>query len=123
RAYEFGEHAPVGYVHLVQGDQARPVGEPPVLGQLVLDRVDVALRIATGFERRAVHHVQQDRTALDVPQEAEAEPLAGRGARDEPRYVGHRERLVVDAYDTEVRYERREGEAGDLRPGRGQYRD
>ena len=78
----------VRHVDLVQRDHPRPVVEPAVRGQLGLDRVEVAERVAAGLEGGAVDDVHQRAAALDVAQELQAEALALAGARDQAGDVG-----------------------------------
>ena len=78
----------------------------------------LALRGFT-IERGQVDEHAQGSRPLDVAEELVAEPLALGGAFDQPRDVGDRELgAVVEADDTEVRFEGREGVVGHLGLGR-----
>ena len=68
--------------------------------QLGLDRVEVAQRVTARLVRRAVDHVHQRGTPLDVAQEVVPEPAALAGTLDQTRYVGHGEDVVSPATTT-----------------------
>ena len=125
RAHQLGELARLGHVDLVERDEARTVGEvalgAAVLLELVLDRVEVADRVAAGVERGAVEHVHEHVAALDVAQELQAEALALARAGDEAGHVGDGEDRVAGGDHAEVGHQRREGVVGDLGP-RGRHR-
>ena len=111
-------------VELRSDEQARPRQERGIEGpQLLLDGRDRDL----GFLLRhvgAVDQVDQHGGALDVAQELPAQALPLVGASDQAGDVGHHVALVVaPVHDAEVRNERREGIAGDLRSRRGDARD
>jgi hypothetical protein len=112
-----------GGVHLVQRDEPRAVGEAAVLGQLVLDRVDVGQRVAPGVLRGEVHDVHEHLAALDVAQELQAEALPLGRAGDEPGNVRHGEDDVAGRDDAEVRHQGGERVVGDLRLRGAQHRD
>ena len=61
--------------------------------------------------------MQQNLVALDVAEEARAEPGAFAGALDQARDVGEHEVDVAGAHDAEVWMQRRERIVGDLRLG------
>ena len=113
----------VGHVDLVQDGDAQPAHQvqllAAVLAQLVLQRHDVALRVAPGLHGGHVDDVHQHRAPLDVPEELQAEALAGGGTGDQPGDVGHRVGDVAGADDAQLRHERGERVVGDLRAGRG----
>ena len=80
--HDLGDVAAVGHVDLVQGDQARPVLEAAVPGQLVLDDVEVVDRVAARLHGRGV-----DRRA-PAPRSARCGAGSrgrGRGPRWRPR--------------------------------------
>ncbi|BCJ51603.1 hypothetical protein Asp14428_30780 [Actinoplanes sp. NBRC 14428] len=58
-----------------------------------------------------------------MPQELQAQPLAGGRARDQPRHVRHREGQVAGLDDAQVRHQGGERVIGDLRLGGGDDRD
>ena len=66
-----------------------------------------------------VDHVDQHRAALDVPQELQAQALAGGRARDQAGHVGDGEGVVAGLHHAEVGHQGGERVVGDLRPGRG----
>ena len=90
-----------------------------VAGQLGLDRVQVADRIAAGLVRRAVEHVHQRRAAFDVLEEVMAEALALARAGDQAGHVRDDELDLARLDHAEVRDQGGEGVVGDLRPGGG----
>src|SRR5262249_13652366 len=120
---QLGHGATVGHVDPVQRDQPGPVLQTAVRGQLRLQRRDIRGWIAVRLQRGRVHHVYEDGAALDVPQELQAQPLAGGRARDQARHVGDHERVAVDLNDAEVGYQRGERVVGNLGPGGGHGRD
>ena len=85
-----------------------------MLGQLALDHRVVLLRVGA-VERREVEHVDQQPRALDVGEEVVAEAGAGARALDQPGDVGDHELAVGGLERAEVRLQRRERVAGDLR--------
>ena len=115
--HHVGDVAAVGHVDLVERDQARPVLEPAVPGQLVLDDVEVVDRVAAGLDGGGVDDVHQRRAALDVAQEVVAEAAALAGALDQAGYVGDGERRVAGGHDAEVGHQGGERVVGDLGPG------
>ena len=94
---------------------SRPVEQRGIpKAQFVFDRRLVGEDLADG--PRAVHQMHEDARALDVAQEAIAEPGARVGAFDEAGHVDHDERLVGrQADDAELRFERRERIVRDFR--------
>src|SRR5664280_2879530 len=102
---DLGEIEGIRHVHLVEHDQAWPVLETSVRGELALDDVEVADRVAARLVRRAVDHVHDRLATLDVAQEVVAEATAVRGALDEPWHIsdGVRDCLLYtsDAADEE----------------------
>src|SRR5690625_3377480 len=130
--HELGQLPRLGHVHLVEHDDARPLrqrrqpggGEVGgVGGQLGLDRVEVAERVAVRLEGGAVEDVDDDGAALDVPQEVQPQPPPLARAGDEPGDVGHGVALLAGLDDAEVGHQRGEGVVGDLRAGGGHGRD
>ena len=113
----------VGHVDLVEDGDPQPPHQvelvAAVLGQLVLEGLDVGLRVAAGLHRRHVDDVHEDGAALDVAEELDAQALAGRGTRDQAGDVGHRVRDVARPDHAEVRHQGGERVVGDLRPRRG----
>ena len=85
-----------------------------VLGQLALDHRVVRRRVGA-VERREVEHVHEQPRALDVGEEVVAEAGAVARALDQARDVGDHELAVGGLERAEVRLERRERVAGDLR--------
>ena len=85
-----------------------------MLGQLALDH-RVVLRRVGAVQRREVEHVDQQPRALDVGEEVVAEAGAGARALDQPGDVGDHELAVGRLERAEVRLQRRERVAGDLR--------
>ncbi len=126
---ELGHVAPVGRVHLVEHDDRRALrqrhrlGVGLVAGELGEDDVEVADRVAVGLERRGVQDVGEDRAALDVAEELQAEPAALARTLDEAGHVGDREAGVAGLDDAQVGREGGEGVVGDLGPGGGHGRD
>ncbi len=88
-AHHVNQVPAIRQVDLVEHDAPRPVGEAAVRLEFSLDRVDVGHRVTFGLEHRAVHHMHEHRTALNVPQELQAQSLAGGGTRHQAWYVGH----------------------------------
>ncbi len=77
RADHLGEILAVGDVDLVQDDEAGPVLQTAAVDlELLLDDVEVGHRVAVGLQGGGVQDVHQDRAALDVPQELQAQALA-----------------------------------------------
>ena len=64
-----------------------------------------------------VDEMQQHAAALDVAEEAVAEPDAVMRALDQSRQVGEHEFAIVDAHHAELRMQRGERIVGDLRLG------
>ena len=138
-AHEVGELSGLGNVDLVQDHDARTLHERhaavrdgivlPLVeagrvgGQLGLDGVQVGQRVTTGLERRAVHDVDDDRAALDVAQELQAEALPPAGTRDEAGHVGDRVAGLPGLDDAQVRHQCGEGVVGDPGSGRAQRGD
>ena len=123
-ADELGEIFGLRHVDLVQRDELRAIQERQlplghrVGGEFGEDHVEVAERVATRLERRAVQDVHQGRAALDVAEELEPEALAFAGAFDEPGDVGDCVAHLTGLDDAEVRVQRRERIVGDLGPCR-----
>ncbi len=88
-------------VDLVEADDFRLVGQPvAVIGELAADRPIGADDVLLG----PVDQVEDHGAALDMPQEAGAEPGAVAGALDEPGQVGEHEfRIVAEPHDPELR--------------------
>ena len=133
RTHQLGQLAALGDVDLVEGHDARPLGEwhggaggvgvNRVRRELGLDHFEVGDGVAVRFERGAVDHVHQRGAAFHVAQELETQPLALAGARDQARHVGDGEADVAGLHDPEVRHQRRERVVRDLRTGGRQHRD
>ena len=111
-------------IDLVRRDDLRFGGELRIEEpQLFLDRVEVLDRIPSG-RSRDIDQVHQHLGALDVAEEAIAEPMALVRALDQPGHVGDDEAAIVaQAHDAQVRRERRERIVGDLGTGRRDPRD
>ena len=124
---EFGELLGLRHVGLVEDDDARTFRDRDraerqlqrarVFGELMLQRLIVAHRVAAVLKRRAIDDVRDDLGAFDVAQEFEAQALALRGARNQARHVGDRVAAVAGDDHAEVRYKRGERVVGDLRLG------
>ena len=84
-----------------------------VLGEFCADRAVGTNDIVEG----AVHQVNNDGTALDVPEEASADPGPLARALDQSGKVGQDKLAVVQPHDPELRLQRRERVVGDFRPG------
>ena len=82
--------------------------------QLGLDRGVVGDRIRA-VDRREVEDVDEQARALDMGEEVVAEPGAAARALDQPGDVGEHELAVGGLDRPEIRLERGEGVAGDLR--------
>ena len=128
-AHQVGEFLRLRDVHLVERDELRalqqrdlPLGDR-VGGELGQDDLEVAQRVAAGFQRRAVEDVHERRAALDVAQELEPEALALARALDEPGHVRDGVPLLPRLDDTEVRVQRRERIVRDLGAGGRDRRD
>ena len=67
----------------------------------------------------AVDEMEEHAAALDMAEEAVAEPMALMRALDQAGNVGEDEFAPVGPHDAEARMQRREGIVGDLRLGRG----
>ncbi len=127
-AHQVGEVTGVRHVDLVERDDPRPAGQPArdgvvVRRQLGLDLHQVTDRIATALGSREVDDVHDDRAALDVAQELQAEPAPAARAGDQPGHVGDGEHGVAGLDHAEVGHQRRERVVGDLRSGRGHRGD
>ncbi len=96
---------------------------PPYCGELGLDHVQVAERVAARLEGRAVDDVHERAAALDVPQELQAEALALAGAGDQAGDVGDGVADLAGLHDAEVGHQGGERVVGDLGPGRGERGD
>ena len=94
-----------------------------VRGEFGFQRVDIGDRVAARLERGAVDHVDEHRAPLDVPQKVQAEAAALGGAGNQPRHVGHGERVLARGDDAQVRGQRGERIVRDLRLGRRDRRD
>ncbi len=85
RADHLGEVLAVGDVDLVQDDEARTLLQAAAVDlELFLDDVEVGDRVAVRLQGRGVQDVHEDRAALDVAQELQAEALALAGAGIRP---------------------------------------
>ena len=126
-AHQVDELPRVRDVDLVEDGDPQPADQvellAAVLGELVLERLDVGLGVAAGLHRRHVDDVHQDGAALDVAEELHAQALAGGGAGDQAGHVGHRVDGVAGADHAEVGHQRGERVVGDLRAGRRHRRD
>ena len=119
--HQRGQLGGFGHVDLVERDDLRAVEQRRLAlghrigGQLGEDHIEIAQRVATRLEGRAVEHVDERRAAFDVAEEFEAEALALARALDESWHVGDRVADVAGLDDAEVRVQRRERIVGDLR--------
>jgi len=84
----------------------------PVFGQFVADRPVGVDDIVAG----AVDQMEDYRAALDMAEEARAEPGAVAGAFDETRQIGQDKFLVVEPYHAKLGAQRGERIVGDLGP-------
>ena len=132
-AHELGELGGVGDIDLVEHHDAGalhegdPAGEGGVvlllaeaLGvgrELGLNGVQVGEGVAPRLEGGAVQDVDDDGTALDVPQEVKSQTFALGGSGDESGDVGDGVAHVAGLDDPEVGDEGREGVVGDLGAG------
>ena len=114
--HDVGEVAAVGHVDLVERDQPRPVLQPAVAAELVLDDVEVVDRVATGLHGHGVDDVDQGGAPLDVTQEVVPQPAALAGALDQPRDVGDGEGGLPRGHDAQIGHQGRERVVGDLGP-------
>jgi hypothetical protein len=117
---QLGEVMRIGDIDLVQHDQPRPPRESAVdclvvRRQLGLDRLQVADRVPTRLERRAVDDMGEHRAPLDVAEELQAQPAPAAGTRHQTGHVRDREHDVSRLDDTEVGHQRRERVVGNLR--------
>ena len=104
-------------VDLVQQHQlAAPAERRVVGGELAADHLVLRDEVARGIEQRcAVEQVDEQARALDVAQEAVAEPDAVARALDQAGDVRHHEAALVEGDHAEVREERGERVVGDAR--------
>ena len=72
---------------------------------------------------RQVHHVHDERRALDMAQELVPQAAALVSTLDKPGDVGHDEAVIARARHAQVRHERGERVVGDLRARRAHLRD
>src|SRR5690606_17344804 len=112
-----GQVARVRHVDLVQRDQPRPVGQTTVPFELGFDDLDVADRVAAGFDGGAVDDVDQRLASLDVAQELVAQATALTRALDQARNVGDGEPDVAGLDHTEIRHQGGERVVRDLGAG------
>ena len=119
-----GDLLRAGHVDLVRHHDARArrqlVG---VQRQLAVDDIVILQRIASLVVARQVHHVHDERRALDVAQELVSQTAPFVRALDEAGDVGHDEAVVPRTRHAEVRHERGERVVGDLRPRRAHLSD
>ena len=98
-------------------------------GELALDDFEIVHRVAIVRIAR-IHQMRDQPRALDVLQEADAQPDAFVRAFDQARHIGDhkraaiaRRRVGIGGNDAQVRLERGERIRGDLRPRRGDARN
>ena len=101
-------------VGLAERDDLRLVGEAMAIG---LELVAHGLVVLAGVLAGAVDEMQQHTAALDMAEEAVAEPDAFMRVLDQPGQIGEHELALVDAHDAELRMQRGERIVGDLRLG------
>ena len=104
----------------MRGRRAR---SPAYSAQLAVDDVVVLERVAPLVVPRQVHHVHDERRALDVAQELVSQPAPLVRPLDEAGDVGRHEAQVAAGGHAQVGHERGERVVGDLRPGRADARD
>ena len=101
-------------IRLVERDDLDLVGEAIAVSfEFVAHRLVGFARVFAG----AVDDVQQHAAALDMAEEAVAEPDAVVRALDQPRQIREHEVAIVDAHHAELRMQGGERIVGDLRLG------
>jgi len=120
---DFGQVAGIGHVDLVQSHQARPVFQAAVVGQLLLDDLQIAERFASGFPGGAVDDVDDGLAPLDVAQEVVAQAAAFAGSLDQAGHIGDGEGGFSGHHHAQIGDQRGERIVGDLRLCRRNRRD
>src|SRR5437763_3481590 len=97
-------------IELVQHQPARLLVERLVIAlELLDDRASSGDGVGGAVERREIHDMEQQTSALQMPQKAVTEPRTFRGALDQSRDIGdHEAAAFVGAHHAEMRYERGE---------------
>ena len=111
-------------IHLVGGDDLRPLGQIAVGHQLIADVLEILDRVAP-LAARDIHHMHQQACALHMAQEADAQPHAVARALHQTGDIRHDEIRAVLAADAQIRGQRGEMIIRNLRARRrhdGEYR-
>ncbi len=122
-ADQVGEVLAVRHVDLVEDDHPGTVVETAVLGELLLDGVEVGDRVAVRLQGRGVQNVDEHLAALDVPQELQTQALALAGAGDQTGDVRDGVDGRTGGHHTEVGHQGGEGVVRDFRLGGREDRD
>ena len=122
---ELGKLQSLRDIRLVEDDNARALAQVAqagvllqqilVVGQFLLQGLDIGDGVAARLQRRDVDDVRENRGALNVAQEVEAQTLALGGARDKARNVGDGEGLVAHIDHAEVWLQRGKWVVANLR--------